>query len=263
MLEQKYLIALGLTTIAGLANVIGGCLTFFVKRESLRTLSVGLGFSAGVMIYVALVEILKDSHEFLHPIFAGKTQALVFLMFFVGIGITALIDYFMPDHIENDVLDTDCKEHKCNHKIKRAGILTMLAISIHHFPEGMATFLVSAENLTLGISIAIAIAIHSIPEGIAIALPIYHATGKKREAIKYSFISGLSEPLGAIIGFFLLKSFLPAYSIGLILASVAGIMIYISFDALLPLAREYGDDHLVMWGIIAGMFFIGLGLVIF
>lgn len=260
-MPENYLIALLLTLFAGLATVLGGLFTFAVKKNNLKVLSVGLGFSAGVMIYLSLTEILTGANELLQKVFPSHFEWLVFAGFLTGIIVAVLIDYFVPDHIEENINDI---ENECSHKhrIKRAGLLTALAIGIHNFPEGMATFLVSSNDLTLGISVAIAIALHNIPEGIAIAMPIYHATGKKRSAIKYSFFAGISEPIGAVIGLGILKLILPEILVGYLFAAVAGIMIYISFDTLLPLAKEYGDWHYSITGIIGGILIIWLSLLI-
>lgn len=259
---ENYKLPLLMTTLAGLSTVLGGFLTFFVKRDSMKGLSLGLGFSAGVMIFLSFTEILKSSNEMLLKYFHDMSQWVVFLGFLVGIVTAILIDYFIPDHIGEDLF---CEQDTClhRHKIKRAGLLTAVAICIHNFPEGMATFFVSTQSLTLGVSVAIAIALHNIPEGIAVALPIYHATGKKRLAIWYTFLSGISEPIGALIGLFALNYFLPQAAIGFLFASVAGIMVYISFDTLLPLSREYGDGHYSVFGIMSGIFFIWVSLLLF
>lgn len=267
-MEHNYILALVITVLAGMATVLGGMLTFFVKRTNLSALSVGLGFSAGVMIFIALYAILHESQEFLMDSFPAKAQMIAFLSFFIGIGIAALVDYFLPAHIGTGLLEnnSDAKLEDANPKpakIERAGILTAIAISLHRFPEGLATFLVASADLKLGIPFAIAIAIHNLPEGIAIALPIYHSTGKKRLAIFYSFIAGLAGPIGAIIGLIFAKIFLPEIAVGMMFGAVSGIMIYISLDTLLPLAREYGDNHKVMQGIISGMLFISLTLLAF
>ncbi len=242
--------------------MLGGFLTFFVKRDNLKALSIGLGFSAGVMIYISLTEIMPSSTIMLEQAFSVKAaHAITFFSFFVGIIVAVLIDYFIPDHIEGDLFNN---QEQCTHKhkIRRAGLITAIAIAIHNFPEGLATFLVSSQNLSLGIPVAIAIAIHNIPEGIAVALPIYHASGKKRQAIWYSFLSGISEPIGGLLGLVCLKMFLPQWSVGAMFAAVAGIMVYISFDTLLPMAREYGENHHVISGIVGGMFVIGLSLLL-
>lgn len=261
-MPANYKIALLMTLLAGLATVIGGFLTFFIKRTNIKALSVGLGFSAGVMVYLSFSEILKTSNDMLVKFFPNNSNWLVFAGFALGVGVALLIDYFIPDHIEDDLFSPadQCSHH--HSKIKRAGLLTAIAICIHNFPEGMATFFVTTQNLTLGFSVALAIAIHNIPEGIAVALPIYHATGKKRLAIWYTFLSGISEPIGAVIALGALHYFLPQAAIGFLFASVAGIMVYISFDTLLPLSRDYGDGHYSVFGIMSGVFVIWASLLL-
>ncbi len=258
---KAYILPLILTLFAGMSTLLGGFITFFVKRNNLKALSVGLGFSAGVMVYISLCELMNEAPQMLNGGYGTVTsKALAFGGFFAGIIIAILIDYFVPDHIESDFLSTSKRCHQ-KHQIRRAGLITAIAVTLHNFPEGMATFLVSTQDIMLGIPVAIAIAIHNIPEGIAIALPIFHATGKKRLAILYSFVSGISEPIGGLIGVLLLKTIMPAQSIGIMTAAVAGIMVYISFDTLLPLAREYGENHHVIIGIVSGMLIMGLGLI--
>ncbi len=260
---SNYFLPLILTLFAGMSTLLGGFITFFVKRNNLKALSVGLGFSAGVMVYVSLSELMAEAPMMLSQYYNTVTaKAFTFSGFLIGIIIAVLIDYFIPDHIESDFLTTNthCAQR---HRIKRAGLITALAVTLHNFPEGMATFLVSSEDILLGIPVAIAIAIHNIPEGIAIALPIFHATGKKRLAILYTFLSGISEPVGGLIGVVLLKTLLPAPTVGITTAAVAGIMVYLSFDTLLPLAREYGENHHVIIGIVSGMLIMGLSLIFF
>lgn len=258
---SNYKIPLLMAFFAGSATVVGGFMTFFIKRTNIKGLSVGLGFSAGVMIFLSFTEILKNSNDMLIKFFPQHSQWLVFAGFSLGILIAILIDYFIPDHIDEDLF---CTHEHClhRHRIRRAGILTAIAISIHNFPEGMATFFVATQNLALGFSVAMAIAIHNIPEGIAVALPIYHATGKKRLAILYTFLSGISEPIGALLGLFALNYFLPQAAVGLLFAAVAGIMVYISFDTLLPLSKEYGNGHYSVFGILSGIFFIWISLLL-
>lgn len=265
-MDAHFTIALILTLLAGMSTVVGGFMTFFVKRNNLKALSVGLGFSAGVMVYISLTEIMNSAKIMLDSSFGDNvSRGITFISFFLGILIAILIDYFIPDHIESDLLEEQKPEQSCcrhNHRIKRAGVITAIAIAVHNFPEGLATFLVSSQDLSLGVPVAIAIAIHNIPEGIAVALPIYHASGKKRQAIWYSFMSGISEPIGGLLGILLLKTFMPQWCVGAMFAAVAGIMVYISFDTLLPMAREYGENHHVITGIVAGMFVIGLSLLL-
>ncbi len=257
---NNYILPLLITLFAGMSTLVGGFVTFFIKRDSLKALSVVLGFSAGVMIYISLSELMIEANEMLAEFYTTiGARGFAFGGFLLGMVVAILIDYFIPDHIESDFLNTQNKQHK----IKRAGLITAIAVTMHNLPEGMATFLVSSQDLRLGIPVAVAIAIHNIPEGIAIALPIFHATGKKRLAILYSFLSGISEPIGGLLGVILLKTILPAQSIGIMTAAVAGIMVYLAFDTLLPLAREYGENHHVIIGIVSGMLIMGFGLIFF
>lgn len=261
-LPDHYQLGLFITFLAGMATVVGGCLTFFIQKDNLKSLSFGLGLAAGVMIFLALTEVLKDSTDLLSKYFPHHATWFVFGGFFLGVLIAVLIDWLLPDHIEEDLF---VKQDECCpdvHRIKRAGILTAIAISMHNFPEGLSTFFMTTQNVTLGVSVALAIAIHNIPAGIAIALPIYHATGKKRLAIMFSFLSGISELIGAVIGLFLIQTVLPIYSIGFIFATVAGILIYISFDTLLPLSRDFGDGHYSVFGVMSGMFVIWLSMLL-
>jgi len=255
-------IPLLMTVLAGLATLIGGFITFFVHKNNMKALSLGLGFSAGVMIFVSFTEILSNSKELLQVHYPNSYSWLIFLGFIVGTIISKVIDTFLPDHVDEDLFD-DSKETPDSHRhIKRAGILTAVALAIHNFPEGLGTFLVTSQNLTLGISIAVAIALHNIPEGIAVALPIYHATGKKRMAMWYAFWTGMTEPLGALIGLGLLNWFLPQTCVGFLMAVVIGIMIYISFDTLLPLSHEYGDWHYAIAGVMSGIIVIWASLLL-
>ena len=263
---EHWQIPLLMTFLAGFATVIGGFVTFFVHKSNLKVLSLGLGFSAGVMIFVSLTEILETAQEMLKAYYPIRYHWLLFWGFITGVIIAKLIDEFIPDHVEEEDFAEECapEDIHCHHrhKIKRAGLLTAIAIAVHNFPEGLGTFLVSSQNLALGASVAIAIALHNIPEGIAVALPIYHATGKKRLAIWYSFWTGFTEPIGALIGLGLLHWFLPEAFIGFMLIAVVGIMIYISFDTLLPLSHEYGDWHYAIGGVMSGIIIIWASLLL-
>lgn len=263
---ENWTIPLLMTTLAGLATLVGGFITFLVNKNNLKILSLGLGFSAGVMIFVSLTEILTTAENLLKSYYPVKYHWMLFGGFIAGVLISKLIDEFIPDHVEEEAfkepVSSDETQCTCKHRIKRAGLLTGIAIAIHNFPEGLGTFLVTSQDMAIGISVAFAIALHNIPEGIAVALPIYHATGKKRMAIWYSFWTGVTEPIGAIIGMLLLQFFLPQVFVGLSMAAVVGIMIYISFDTLLPLSHEYGDWHYAIAGIMSGMIVIWASLLL-
>ncbi len=254
-----------LTLFAGLATGIGSALAFFSKRTNTRFLSISLGFSAGVMIYVSFVEILFKASESLTLVY-GEDKGWWFTIaaFFGGITLIALIDRLIPKaenpHEVRLIEDMDNKPSKT--RLMRMGTMTALAIGIHNFPEGLATFIAALENAELGLAIAIAIAIHNIPEGIAISVPVYYATGSRRKAFTLSFLSGLAEPVGALIGFAVLMPFLGDQLFGLLFASVAGIMVFISLDELLPAAREYGEHHLAIYGLLGGMAVMAFSLQI-
>jgi len=267
MESGNVLFALGLTLFAGLSTGIGSLMAFTSKSFDKRFLSAVLGFSAGVMIYVSLVEIFPKAKESLSVVFSAKTgYVYTVIAFFAGIAIIALIDNLVPS-FENphefQHIDQEQKGFIEDKKLKRMGLFSALAIAIHNFPEGLATFIGALEDPTLGISIAVAIAIHNIPEGIAVSTPIYFATGKRKQAFLYSFLSGFAEPIGALLGYFLLMHIFNDAMFGLIFAGVAGIMVYISLDELLPTAEAYGEHHVAILGLIGGMVVMAISLLLF
>ncbi len=259
-------LALLLTLIAGLSTGIGSAIAYFIKKPKIVYLSFALGLSAGVMIYISFMEMLPAAISDLAEVSGelwGEIWAL--LAFFVGIGVIALIDLLVPEQ-ENPHEFAGIDEPTAqpdSGKLMRTGLMTALAIGIHNFPEGLATFAATLGDVKLGVFIAIAIAIHNIPEGIAVSVPIFFATRNKNKAFLYSFLSGLSEPVGAIIGYLILMPFFSANAALLpaLLAFIAGIMIYISLDELLPMAHRYGHGHLVIGGIVAGMLIMAISLL--
>jgi ZIP family zinc transporter len=266
---DKMILAFLLTLFVGLTTVLGGFFAFFIKRNNLKMLSLGLGFSAGAMIYVSFMEVLVDSQEILKDHFSLKIAGLITIAcFFIGILITALIDYFMPDHIDVKLINSDDSggentppgaiNAEDSSKLYKVGLFTMVAICVHKLPEGLATFIAAQADLKTAIAIAAAIAIHNIPEGVSIALPVYYSTGKKRYAIWYTLLAGLAEPLGALLGFLLFRQLFNELTYGIMFAFIAGIMIYISLDALLPLSREYGEGHISIIGVICGIFLMAI-----
>ena len=261
------LFAFGLTLFAGLSTGIGSALAFFAKRTNTKFLSVALGFSAGVMIYVSFVEIIQKANISLVESL-GKSAGwwVTIASFFGGILLIAIIDKFIPS-IENphelrDIEEMQKKPEK-NQQLMRMGLFTALAIAIHNFPEGLATFTAALTEPKLGVAIAVAIAIHNIPEGIAVSVPVYFATGDKKKAFWLSFLSGLAEPVGALIGYLILLPFMGDLLFGVLFAGVAGIMVFISLDELLPAAQKYGEHHLSIYGLIAGMAVMAISLVLF
>lgn len=269
MFTSPVLFAFGLTLFAGLATGVGSALAFFAKRTNTRFLSTALGFSAGVMIYVSLVEIFVKARESLSGAL-GDTRGYWWTTaaFFAGMLFIGIIDKFVPSfenpHEPRMIEEMgDEKEVEKASNLLRMGMFSALAIAIHNFPEGLATFTSALKDPTLGISIAVAIAIHNIPEGIAVSVPIYYATGSKKKAFTYSFLSGLAEPVGALVGYGLVYRYFNDVIFGLLFASVAGIMVFISLDELLPTAEKYGEHHLAIYGVIAGMAVMALSLLMF
>lgn len=265
------LYAFMLTAIAGLSTGIGSCIAFFAKRTNKKFLSVSLGFSAGVMIYVSMIEIFVKAQDSLTSELGERMGSwLTVIGFFGGMLVIAIIDKLIPSEEnpheikEIDYEETDQERSAKDKKsLLRMGMFTALAIGIHNFPEGLATFVSALQDPTLAIPIVVAIAIHNIPEGIAVSVPIYYATGSKRKAFIYSFLSGLAEPIGALVGWLILMPIMNDVVFGIIFAGVAGIMVFISFDELLPAAREYGEHHLSIYGLIAGMIVMAISLLLF
>jgi ZIP family zinc transporter len=260
-------IAMLLTLLAGLSTGIGGLIVLFFKQINIKILSVSLGFSAGVMIYISFVELLAESRNLLISSLGGLGSWVNILAFFAGILLIAVIDKLIPSATNphespHKVEESDKYDLFNGNKLLRTGIFTALVIAIHNFPEGMATFVSSVQQLSLGIAVAIAIAIHNIPEGISVAIPVYSATGSRKKALSWSLISGIGEPLGAILAYLVFLPILNDTVFGILFAAIAGIMVFISLDELLPTAEEYGEHHLTIYGLITGMAVMAVGLLV-
>jgi ZIP family zinc transporter len=294
-------IALGLTVFAGMATGIGSAIAFLAKRTNYRFLSVATGFSAGVMLYVSFVEIFYKGVDALTAAYGGYWGHWVnAASFFGGMLLIGLIDALIPsaenpheapseketaplhdpsmpvDQVQAacsqyaGISEADTRDPQAQHrKLMRMGLFTALAIAIHNFPEGLATFLAALQDPTLGIAIALAVALHNIPEGISVSVPIFYATGNRKKAFFYSILSGLAEPLGAIIAYGALRFFwggksgvIPPEVMGVLFGGVAGIMVYISIDELLPTSRAYGKGHDSLLGLLAGMLVMAVSLLL-
>jgi len=246
-----------LTLLAGLSTGIGSAIAYFIRKPKMVYLSFSLGFSAGVMIYISFMELLPTAMAKV-----GEIRSLI--AFFIGIVFIGVIDLLVPE-AENPhhlSITQDSGKAQGDDALMRTGLFTALAIAIHNFPEGIGIFATSLSDIKLGVIIAIAVAIHNIPEGIAVSIPLFYATGNRNKAFFYSFLSGLSEPLGAIVGFLILMPFLSEVFVASLLASVAGIMVYISVDEIIPTAHRTGRAHAVILGLVLGMFIMALSLVV-
>lgn len=230
------LIALGLTIVAGLSTGIGALISFFTKSTDTRMLAVSLGLSAGVMVYISFMELMPEAVEGLETIYSSRMAELFMLLaFFGGIALIALIDYLVPEDENPHEPHTlsELQTGTSHHQLKRTGTMLAVAIGIHNFPEG-----------------------------IAVSVPIYHSTGDRKKALRLSLLSGLAEPAGALIGMAFLLPFWSPVVNAICLASVAGIMVYIAFDELLPGAESFGHHHLSLIGVITGMALMALTLLI-
>jgi ZIP family zinc transporter len=278
--------ALGLTVFAGMATAIGSAIAFMAKRTNYRFLSVATGFSAGVMLYVSFVEIFFKGVNALTPRFGDYWGHWVNAgSFFGGMLLIGLIDNLIPAGENPHETHTEAETRPLHDpaaavpgpaaagahhaKLMRMGLFTALAIGIHNFPEGLATFLAALHDPGLGVAIAVAIALHNIPEGVSVSVPIFYATGDRRKAFLYSVLSGLAEPVGAGIAYLLILLFVggdggavPPEVMGVLFGGVAGIMVYISVDELLPTSRAYGKGHDSLLGLVAGMVVMALSLLL-
>jgi len=265
---ENVLIAFSFTLFAGLATGIGSLIAFFAKTTNYKFLSFALGLSAGVMIYVSMIDIFFKSKDALTASL-GDTEGywLTVISFFAGMLFIGLIDRFIPNRMNPHEVKKVEDMNKPDKAIKdpqlmKMGTFTALALAIHNFPEGIATFVSALQDPGIGFAIAIAVAIHNIPEGIAVSVPIYYATNNRKKAFNLSFLSGLAEPAGAIAAFLVLMPFLNQTVFGIIFAMVAGIMVFISLDELLPAAKRYDQTHMPIYGVISGMMIMALSLLL-
>ncbi|MGD7001701.1 zinc transporter ZupT [Corynebacterium halotolerans] len=265
-MTHEFLIAFGLTVLAGLATGIGGLIAVIKKNPGDRFMASSLGFSAGVMLYVSLVEILPEGITHLSDSYGERGGNWWGLAgFFGGIALIAVIDRLVPTAINpHESMSGDTPELQARRmKMMKMGTLTALAIGIHNFPEGFATFISALDDPVLALPIVVAIAVHNIPEGIAVGVPMREATGSRWKGFGWSTLSGLAEPAGALIGYLLLLPFLGPTAMGFAFAAVAGIMVFISMDELLPTAVATGRHHHAIYGLIAGMGVMAVSLVLF
>lgn len=237
-----------LTSLAGFSTMIGAIIIFFKTKNHNKIILSSLSFAAGVMITVSIVDLIPESITLLRENLSSlSTIMLCFLGLILGIIISMLIDYYLPDKKNNKTKDKS---------LFKVGIISMLAIIMHNIPEGIATFIAANSNLSLGVSLTIAIAMHNIPEGISISVPIYYSTESKKKAIVYTFISALSEPFGALIAFIFLKNIMNDIILGILFATIAGIMFQIGFCELIPNTKKYGNKKMIVISFIIGMLFM-------
>jgi len=259
-MENSAALAFAITFIAGMATAIGAGISLIIKRGDFKALALGMSFSAGVMIYLSFMDILPMS--IIHAQQGngaegglGETAgyALAVGMFFAGLIFAGVIDYFVPEHIGHEMVEGDDAQAHKRKRANRVALMTAIGLSVHNFPEGFSVFVTSLENVRVGAAVGLAIMLHNIPEGVAVALPILSATGDRKKAFWVSTLSGFAEPAGAIVAYLILMPFLTPVVVGAVLAATAGVMVYISLDELLPMAKEYGRAHDGIVGAALGM----------
>lgn len=243
-------LAIALTTISGFSTLLGIIFIFIKFNNPNKFIASSLGFSAGVMITISIFDLLPNSLKLLNS-YSFYSLIICIVSIIMGILLTMAIDYFLPENLEN----------LNNKKLYKVGIMSLFAITLHNIPEGIATFIITSQDIKLGISFTIGILMHNIPEGISIAVPIYYATKSKMTAIFFTFISSLSELFGAILAFLLLDKFINDTVLGLLFALIVGIMLCISTCKLLPLSFKYNFKKISLLSMLIGIFFILIKLV--
>lgn len=277
LLSEAALIGLLLSLGAGLCTGLGAAAALFLRRVDMRILTFALGTSAGVMVYVSFMELMPHALQ----VMGGLPKYVPILTFFGGMGLACLIDWLIPDDenpheppAQGDAAAADERDELCPLQgesgkvgefsgvagVRRSAWLFLLAIGIHNFPEGMATAASALDSTGIAVSVALAVAIHNIPEGLVVALPLLYGTGSRRKAFWYGMLSGVAEPVGALLALLVLGPFLTPAVLGALFCLVAGIMVYIAFDELLPMAERWGHHHLSIAGVIVGMAVIAFTL---
>jgi len=271
--DSAVLLAFTVTLFAGLATGIGSTIAFLSKTTNKAFFALSMGFSAGVMIYLSFAEILPKASKYIaSEVDTSQSAAIAAAALIGGMILMALIDAVVPSganphentrvELMSDSAEPDNSVGIEQKRLLQMGVFVALAIAIHNFPEGLATFLLVLDDPEIGIALAVAVAMHNIPEGIAVSVPVYYATKSKIKAFRLSFLSGLAEPAGAVIGYLILAPFLNDFLLGVIFAMVAGVMVFLAIDTLLPTARNSSRGHLTVYGLIGGMAVMAASLVL-
>lgn len=267
-MTKEVLLSFGLTTLVGLTMGIGGILSFFINEKNKKFFSLSLSFAAGIMIYAAFMAILPEGMHHLEEYMGENGKYLGLLGFFGGMLFIAIMEKWIHKHgghhgHSHGEEDHDHDQEEDGQHLSKLGLMSAVAIGIHNLPEGLTIFTTALNDIAVAIPIAIAIVIHNIPLGIAIAVPIYYSTGSKRKALIYTFLVGLCQPLGALLGYALFSNLDTGIFFGILYTVVSGIMIFISLDELLPSSQREDDHHISVYGAIGGMLVMALSLSIF
>lgn len=266
-LNPDVLLAFSVCAFAGLTTLLGAFSIIRAQEPNPRLLAFGLAFAGGAMVYISLVEVFVKSLAAYSDIMADKqAYSYASISFFVGVLLVIALDRFLPNphnHLTKKDVVKKAGGKTEQDNIKRLGILAAIAITAHNFPEGMATFFSTLDDPVMGSSLAFAIAVHNIPEGVSIAIPVYYATRDKKLTFLACLLSGLAEPVGALLGYLFLAPFLTPMVYGAVFGIIAGVMVFLALDELLPTAKRYAKGHDAVYGMITGMAVIALSLVMF
>ncbi|MDO5628634.1 MAG: zinc transporter ZupT [Mobilicoccus sp.] len=250
-----------LALLAGLATAVGGALAVTKRRFSPGFMAGSLGLSAGVMLYVSFMEMLPIAIDTLTDLHGEQGEWWALAWFFAGIILIAVIDRLVPPSIHpRDISDTDRIVTRDRAKMLRTGLFTAGALALHNFPEGFAVFLAATQEPAIAIPVVVAVAIHNVPEGIAVAVPVTYATGSRAKGFAYALLAGLAEPLGALAGYLVLRAFLGPEAMAFAFAAVAGIMVFVALDELLPAAHRFDRHHVAIYGLLGGMGIMAVSL---
>ncbi|MBU5428026.1 zinc transporter ZupT [Tissierella pigra] len=262
-MAKEVLLSFGLTTIVGLTMAVGSLLSFLVNKTNKRFLSLSLSFSAGIMIYVSFMSILPEGIELMENNLGEHGKFVALGGFFGGMLITAFMEKVIHLFGGHSHHHDHSHHHGCEEHLSKLGLMSAVAIAIHNLPEGLALFTTGLKDISVAIPIAVAIVLHNIPLGIAISVPVYYSTGSKAKSFLYSLFVGLCQPLGAIAGYLFLSKFFSDTLFGILFSIIAGIMIFVSLDELLPSSQKYEDHHISVYGAIAGMLVMAIAMSIF
>ncbi|MGL4491095.1 MAG: zinc transporter ZupT [Rhizobiaceae bacterium] len=261
LFAPNVLVAFAVCVFASLSTVVGAAFLLRADKADPRALAFGLAFAGGAMVYISLGEIFQKSYTAFLEVYADK-QAYTYATyaFFAGVFLLAIVDRLIPN--PHNASGTEAKKADPDY-VKRVGVMAAIAITVHNLPEGLATFFATLDDPVVGMPLAFAIAVHNIPEGVSIAIPIYYATGSKSKALAATIISALAEPLGAILGYLVLAPFLSPTVFAVVFGMIAGAMVFLALDELLPAAKRYAKGHETVYGMVSGMAVLAASLVLF
>ena len=231
-----------LTFISGISTIIG-YLFIYIKGNRVGVICKSLGFASGVMITISLIDLLPNSYQLIIDKYnVIYTIIIMFLCLLIGSSISLIVNKRIQSREVN--------------KLYKIGIISAIIIVLHNIPEGIITYITASNNIKLGLALSLAITLHNIPEGISISIPIYYSTNSRFKAFIYTFISGISEPLGAVISYLFLSKYINNFILGIIYSIIAGMMLNIGYGELYKEAIQYNKKNAIIYSIIGGFLIV-------